>query len=233
MPPKPARKVIDTKKDVTKTSTTEPDGTIVEVIVTKTTEKFSDGKTGVSTTTQTIRKAPPPKKSVTGHATVLNVNLTPANSKAPKVPNTTNKAFIQACLESHNTLRALHGAPPLKLNEDLAKIAQAWANTLAAKIGKMQHNSTGFGENIYWKTEDPPAARPPEMWYSEINDFDFNKKPLEGKKGTGHFTQLIWKSSKLVGIAMAVGNNGYFVVANYFPQGNIIGKYPDNICKPL
>jgi hypothetical protein len=58
----------------------------------------------------------------------------------------------------------------------------AWAQKLA-KSGNLQHNTSGFGENVYWSTENIDGARPPDMWYSEIKDFNFNK--LEGQKGTG------------------------------------------------
>ena len=48
--------------------------------------------------------------------------------------------------------------------------------------------------------------------------------------GCGHFTQVVWKGSKEVGIGKAFGNDGrVFVVANYYPAGNILGKFKDNV----
>ncbi|CAL8103222.1 unnamed protein product [Orchesella dallaii] len=216
----PAKQVVDTKTATSTKTSTEPDGTIVEVITTTITDKFSDGSTGTRTEVKTTKKAPCAGATGCGNAQVLQANLTPASSTAPKVENNTDAKFIQDVLETHNKLRAKHGAPPLVINADLAKIAQAWANEVAKK-GNMEHSTSGFGENVYWNTDKPPGTRPPEAWYSEIKDFNFSK--LEGQKGTGHFTQLIWKASKEVGIAMSSGKNGYYVVANYSPPGNIIG----------
>lgn len=226
------KKVVNTS---TKTSTkthTEADGTIVEVTTTTITENYEDGSSGTRTEVKTVKKPPGSgvgKNPTGGHTEYLNPTLTPASSTSPKVENSTDKSFIQDCFETHNKLRAKHGYPPLKLDADLGKIAQAWANELAKK-GVMQHNSTGFGENVYWNTDLPPGSRPAEAWYSEIKDFNFDK--IEGQKGTGHFTQLIWKSSELVGIAMQKGSKGYFIVANYHPPGNIVGRFPDNVRKP-
>lgn len=222
--------VVETKTNTSTKTSTESDGTVVEVITTTITDKFSDGSSGTRTETKTIRKAGGGGGGGVGgkQSRMLNPSLTPATSTSPKVENITDKGFIKECLETHNKLRAWHGAPPLVLDEDLGKIAQAWARELS-KMGKMMHNDTGFGENVYWNTDMPAGSRPAEAWYSEIKDYNFKK--LEGQKGTGHFTQLIWKSSKYVGIALESGKNGFYVVANYFPPGNVVGRFPDNIQK--
>lgn len=113
-------------------------------------------------------------------------------------------------------------------NLKLGKIAQAWANELA-KMGKMQHSTAGFGENVYWNTEACDGKRPVDQWYSEIKDYNFSK--MEGQKGTGHFTQVVWKASKEMGIALATGPKGNYIVAEYNPPGNFVGKYAENIQK--
>ena len=44
--------------------------------------------------------------------------------------------------------RTNHGVPPLKLNKELCKHAQKWADHLAS-IGKLEHSSNReFGENV-------------------------------------------------------------------------------------
>jgi hypothetical protein len=48
---------------------------------------------------------------------------------------------------------------------------------------------------------------------------------------------MIWKSAKSVGFGYSIvaENGGYavYVVANYYPMTNIIGKYLANVPKPI
>ena len=49
----------------------------------------------------------------------------------------------------------------------------------------------------------------------------------------GHFTQVVWKNSKNLGIAKARSSSGkIIVVANYEPAGNYIGQYVQNVPPP-
>ena len=51
---------------------------------------------------------------------------------------------------------------------------------------------------------------------------------------SGHFTQMVWKSSQKVGIGTATTKDGkMIIVANYKPPGNIIGEFKDNVFEPL
>ena len=50
---------------------------------------------------------------------------------------------------------------------------------------------------------------------------------------TGHFTQVVWKASKDFGIGKAKTKDGkWFVVANYYPAGNMQGSYAENVFGP-
>jgi len=204
------------------------DGTTVKVITTTTTEKYSDGSTITRTKVETqreVRKTVP----ITPERSVSVVGINPVDCKAPRAEITTDDKFIDECLKAHNEYRAKHKAAPLVLNKELCKIAQARANHNAAQ-GKMQHGDSGYGENIYFNSQQIDGKKAVDGWYSEIKDYNWNK--LEGQKGTGHFTQVIWKGSREVGIAKATSpppKSYTFVVANYNPPGNFIGKYPDNI----
>lgn len=56
-------------------------------------------------------------------------------------------------LYSHNYLRALHGAPSLHWNDNLAYKASSWAYHLAILNQGMSHSSMqGYGENVYSQT---------------------------------------------------------------------------------
>ena len=70
-----------------------------------------------------------------------------------------------------------------------------------------------------------------KSWYDEINKYNFNSKKFI--KGTGHFTQIVWKNSKEVGFGIAQAADGsYFCVANYYPCGNFLGEFEDNVLRP-
>ena len=66
------------------------------------------------------------------------------------------------------------------------------------------------------------------MWYDEVKDYNF-KNP-GGAGGTGHFTQVVWVGSQEMGVAKSgEGSGTQFVVARYYPPGNVIGHFPENV----
>ena len=66
------------------------------------------------------------------------------------------------------------------------------------------------------------------MWYDEIKDYNFSKPGFSSN--TGHFTQVVWVDSVELGVGKATSKNGMqFVVARYYPPGNILGRFPDNV----
>ena len=69
-------------------------------------------------------------------------------------------------------------------------------------------------------------------WYNEKKNYDFNSNKYI--KDTGHFTQLVWKSSKYVGFGCSNNNQGkkYFV-ANYYPAGNTFNEFRENVSKAI
>ena len=47
---------------------------------------------------------------------------------------------------------------------------------------------------------------------------------------SGHFSQVVWLSTRQVGVAQARSKSGrVYVVANYSPAGNFLGDYCDNV----
>ncbi|XP_071443372.1 uncharacterized protein [Hetaerina americana] len=142
-------------------------------------------------------------------------------------------SFEQECLRAHNEYRQKHGVPPLKLNKKICKFSEEWAKRLAAR-GHIEHRvNCEYGENIFliWSTNPDlkvTGREPVDNWYSEIKEHTFGQEP--GNLKSGHFTQVVWKDSAELGVAMAKSRKGQvFVVANYYPPGNYIGSYVDNV----
>jgi uncharacterized protein YkwD len=123
-------------------------------------------------------------------------------------------------LSAHNALRAQHGVPALKWSGKLAGVAQAYADKCV-----FEHNNTGYGENLAQAT-DPSVTAMINDWYSEIGMYDFASGTGDG---TGHFTQVVWKSTTQVGCGLAQCTDGAMLVCNYSPAGNMDGGYVENV----
>jgi hypothetical protein len=67
--------------------------------------------------------------------------------------------------------------------------------------------------------------------YKEVCNYDFARhQPKNKRKVTGHFTQLVWKTSLKFGIGKAKSKNGCtYVVAHYKKPGNYEGEYRENV----
>ena len=88
-------------------------------------------------------------------------------------------------------------------------------------------------ENLYYEynsasiTENP-FERASSSWLDEKKDFSYST--IKNNKDffkIGHYTQMIWSSTIKVDIGAYVNKQGkVYVVARYYPAGNMIGKYP-------
>jgi hypothetical protein len=164
------------------------------------------------------------------------------------------KEYIGLSVEEHNLILAKHnewrkkyGAEPLKNDERIARTAQAWANHLLAH-NKWEHSVSrtaaglegSLGENLAEQSGTNRAFKPNHEWPvndwgEEVKDYDLVNKTAKPKAGmTGHFTQVVWKSTKLVGSGYAAAidkDNKYreVWVCNYYPSGNFIGQHAKNV----
>ena len=63
--------------------------------------------------------------------------------------------------------------------------------------------------------------------------YNFNSGGFSG--GTGHFTQVVWKESMVLGIGRAETTQNAmkcaYIVGRYKPAGNMIGQFQQNVLK--
>lgn len=160
--------------------------------------------------------------------------------KSEPISNTSNLEssgdFVQDSLQWHNHYRTIHGVPPLKLSKELCCFAEEWAKNIAATESFKHRPNNKYGENIYMEWSSNPNSKVSgqkavDSWYSEIKYHQFGREPSSLK--SGHFTQVIWKESKELGVAYSRSKSGkIYVVANYNPAGNMMGQFKNNVPAP-
>lgn len=145
----------------------------------------------------------------------------------PRTP-ATGSADGDALLAAHNRFRAAHCTPPLSWSDELARVAQGWADTLRDRGCAFEHNRTGYGENLAaGSTGYIDADAAVTMWYREVDLYDFARPGFA--MDTGHFTQVIWRGSTHVGCGRSECDGMTTWVCNYDPPGNWEGAFPANV----
>lgn len=143
--------------------------------------------------------------------------------------------FRTIVLRSHNSERLRWQVPPLRWNSALAAEAQAHAEELA-RSGTISHGRVGGakpqGENLWIGTrsayhyEDMVGA-----FLRERNHYVAGAFPQTSTTGnwsdTGHYSQMIWRTTTQVGCGMASGARFDVLVCRYDPAGNIRGQRAD------
>eukprot|EP00116_Pleurobrachia_bachei_P003076 sb/3463338/ len=82
------------------------------------------------------------------------------------------------------------------------------------------------GGLLTWKTDETMAQEAVDAWYNEVKKYSF-WFPGFSKK-TGHFTQLVWKDTTKMGMAIAKDNDKAFICCNYIPQVGFTNFYLPN-----
>ncbi|XP_072745189.1 uncharacterized protein [Anoplolepis gracilipes] len=146
------------------------------------------------------------------------------------------QGWQQEALLVHNEYRRKHRVSDLRLSPELTAAAKAWANTLLNTNKLIPQSSSPYGENIYsMQCSDPKlivsAREVISKWYSEKKEHKFGVEPKV--LNTCHFTQIVWKNTTEMGIAMAKRDGTCVIVACYHPRGNIVGQFTENVLKPI
>ncbi|KAF7233553.1 hypothetical protein EG68_09178 [Paragonimus skrjabini miyazakii] len=151
------------------------------------------------------------------------------------------EAFRCEVLHTHNRYRTLHGVPLLKRNLRLDRMASEWAQKLRETgqlaYSESKYNGQLMGENICDRlTVDGKITGQTLVgkWYEESKQYDYEHEP-EATKTLGHFTQLVWRKTKELGVGFTVSDTPEraLIVCFYHPPGNIKNEYMENVCPPL
>uniref|UniRef100_A0A7M5X626 SCP domain-containing protein n=2 Tax=Clytia hemisphaerica TaxID=252671 RepID=A0A7M5X626_9CNID len=148
--------------------------------------------------------------------------------------------LIDECFERHNMYRFRHTDNLLSWDHMLQNSAQLYAEQLAQTEEFEHSEQPGIGENLYFAfnsggvTREGSCNRALDLWYDEIENYDFGSGTSLNGKVIGHFTQMVWMTTTKIGIGMAINGDGtkIYVVAQYSPPGNFIGQYTEQV-KPL
>ncbi|KAK5113036.1 hypothetical protein LTR85_011058 [Meristemomyces frigidus] len=131
------------------------------------------------------------------------------------------------CIASHNNVRTQKGCRPLQWHDGLAHEAETYAQRRAS-MNKMQHSGAqGQGENLYMSTGDAPFEQAVQSWLGEEKKYRGEMIGEGNFAEWGHFTQCLWHGTTHVGMGKAKAQNGStYIVARYWPQGNMAGERP-------
>ncbi len=143
-------------------------------------------------------------------------------------------------LAAHNQVRIRHRIPPMYWSPSLAKAAAGWAQHLALQRGcAMQHvQGTGQGENLFWASavtwsdgrrdlQSVTAEQVVKSWAAEEADYNYAANRCRSGKECGHYTQIVWKTSRELGCAMRTcRDKSQIWVCRYYPPGNWVGERP-------
>lgn len=150
---------------------------------------------------------------------------------APDSRRESREPMARLMLDMHNDLRAGFGIEPLVWDARLAADARDWAEVLARR-GRLEHAPAdarrGAGENLSMGGHGyHDAAFLGDLWVREERHLKAGTFPDVSRTGrfadVGHFTQMVWRSTKRVGCAMGDNGTQNFLVCRYYPAGNVAG----------
>jgi hypothetical protein len=139
----------------------------------------------------------------------------------------------QQLLDRRNSERcavnpAAASMPAMTWHSQLEQTAQAWATqcTFAHNPNRNAGFAVAVGENIAAAGADSPVDALAGLWAAEKSAWTYGPLTEDNIASVGHYTQMIWAGTTLIGCGVAQCGFGRFLVCNYAPSGNLIGSAP-------
>lgn len=140
-------------------------------------------------------------------------------------------SYAYSFVNLHNEKRGTRGAQNLTWSSSLAQQARGDCRC------DFQHHTNGYGQNIWmgkgsvYTTKSSPRDAT-VSWYKENSLYNYNSPVFNSQ--TGHFTQMVWKSTRQLGCATVKCGEGQYsgwtyTVCNYKPAGNAMGEFEKNV----
>ncbi len=142
-----------------------------------------------------------------------------------KAVSTITAEMLSELLKVHNSIRSGVNLPPLQWSAELAAFSQKWADTLILRNGSGHNPNTPYGENIFVTGPGSTPARVVREWESESRDYSYRTNAC-ASDDCGHYTQIIWRSSRRVGCGVARTPRREVWVCSYDPPGNYRNEWP-------
>jgi hypothetical protein len=137
-----------------------------------------------------------------------------------------------------NNYRMLNQAPPINWDTNIQSFSQDWSYYLLENNLFEHSGTTLYGENLaffqgYGTDIMTTLKLAIDAWYNENIYYDFKNPGFSNV--TGHFTCLVWVSSKTYALGISINNtnNSVVITMNTSPPGNVDGKFQTNVLPVL
>ncbi|XP_054992362.1 cysteine-rich secretory protein 3 [Sorex araneus] len=169
--------------------------------------------------------------------TAVLISLFPENGQGQSIESlsVSLKKIQEEIVNKHNELRrsvspTASNMLKMKWSKEAAANAQRWADQCTLSHSTQQHreiSTSNCGENLFMASYPATWSKAIQDWYDESKDFIYGKGPKTSHAVIGHYTQVVWYSSSLVGCGISYCPNSilkYYFVCQYCPAGNLRSK---------
>ncbi|XP_077975959.1 uncharacterized protein LOC120341288 [Styela clava] len=194
-------------------------------ITTTTVTKNSDG--GLATSISTVMKSRQ-LNDVSDGMGKLGLKDKPRDGQNVLSSGDTDK-FSTDLINVINKRRENHGAGSLQMKRSMQDAAQKHAEEMLKSGDLFGYTDRSYGQTITMKMPRPSGEEIADMWYEGGKDYD-SDNPDKNTTAASYFTQMVWRSTKEIGVGIASNEDGEsYIVALYNPGGNTRGQYKENV----